>query len=54
MIKKSPVVCWASKWVNTGEVEKLKMDNGQFMFRPIKKLDYVENPDWRPRVKIDK
>jgi hypothetical protein len=54
MTKKSPVVCWTSKWVNTGKVEKLKMDNGEFMYRPTKKLEYVENPHWRPRVKIDK
>ena len=54
MTKKSSVVCWSSEWVKTGEVEKLKMDNGDYMFRPIKKLKYTLNPYWRPRVNIDK
>jgi hypothetical protein len=54
MTKKSPVVCWQSKWIKTGEVERLKLDDGGVMLRPVKRLEFKYNPAWKPRVKITK
>lgn len=52
--KRSPVVCWNSKWSNTGKIETLRLENGSKLQRPLRRLVFEYNKDWRPKIKIDK
>ena len=52
--KRSPVVCWNSKWINTNEIETLRLENGSKLQRPLRRLVFEYNKDWRPKIKIDK
>lgn len=49
--KKSPVVFWNSKWIDTGKVEIYSDVNGEKRTRPKRKLVGKENKHWKPRLK---
>lgn len=52
--KRSPVVCWNSEWINTGKVETLRLENGSKLQRPLRRLVFEYNKNWKPNIKIDK
>ena len=52
--KRSPVVCWNSNWINTNEIETLRLENGSKLQRPLRRLVFEYNKDWKPKIKIDK
>lgn len=45
----SPVLCFKSKWVDTGEQEKYTNNKGEIKYRPKVKLVFKINPEYKGR-----
>lgn len=45
----SPVLCFKSKWVDTGEQEKYTNSKGDIKYRPKVKLVFNINPEYKGR-----
>ena len=43
----SPVLCFQSKWVDTGEQEKFTNNKGDIQYRPKVKLVFKINPEYK-------
>jgi hypothetical protein len=53
---RTPVVFWESEWHYTGEIKKIKLDNGEIRHRRVKVLKYKRNPEYKhtPLVRCTK